>query len=167
MAAAGAAHARHRRERACDLSSALRRRHRAPPARRGGGGCAGALSRTRRDRRRGARRPRTRARGRDGLPAAWRRANVGPRLFSPSPRIVAWHPGPHRAGAPLLPHPQAVALAIVDEARSAMLAFNLGATLARVAAAFIIAMTLGSAIGLIMGRSRTADRLGDPWLIVL
>src|SRR5262249_47944981 len=46
-------------------------------------------------------------------------------------------------------------------------AFNLGATLARVAVAFIIAMALGSAIGLIMGRSRIADRLGDPWLIVL
>src|SRR5262245_63777813 len=28
-------------------------------------------------------------------------------------------------------------------------------------------MLLGSAIGLIMGRSRIADRLGDPWLVVL
>jgi NitT/TauT family transport system permease protein len=28
-------------------------------------------------------------------------------------------------------------------------------------------MTRGSVIGLIMGRSRIADRLGDPWLIVL
>src|SRR4029453_4616272 len=67
----------------------------------------------------------------------------------------------------MLPDPQAVAAAIVDEARSGMLAFNLGATLARVAAAFIIAMALGSVIGLIMGRWRIADRLGDPWLIVL
>ena len=33
----------------------------------------------------------------------------------------------------MLPDPQAVALAIVDEARSGALAFNLGATLARVA----------------------------------
>ena len=60
-----------------------------------------------------------------------------------------------------------MALAIVDEARSGALAFNLGATLARVAVAFVIAMALGSVIGLIMGRSRIADRLGDPWLIVL
>ena len=37
-------------------------------------------------------------------------------------------------------------LAIVDETRSDALAFNLGATLARVAVAFIIAMTLGSVI---------------------
>jgi NitT/TauT family transport system permease protein len=33
--------------------------------------------------------------------------------------------------------------------------------------AFVIAMALGSVIGVIMGRSRVADRLGDPWLIVL
>ncbi len=28
-------------------------------------------------------------------------------------------------------------------------------------------MALGTAFGLIMGRSRTANRIGDPWLIVL
>jgi ABC-type nitrate/sulfonate/bicarbonate transport system permease component len=28
-------------------------------------------------------------------------------------------------------------------------------------------MTLGAAIGYLMGRVRTADRLGDPWLILL
>jgi NitT/TauT family transport system permease protein len=56
---------------------------------------------------------------------------------------------------------------MLDEARSGALALNLGVTLARVAAAFIIAMALGCALGLIMGRSRVSDRLGDPWLIVL
>ena len=66
-----------------------------------------------------------------------------------------------------MPDPQTVALAIVAEARSGALAFNLGATLARVAVAFAIAMLLGAAIGLAMGRSRIADRLADPWLIVL
>ena len=76
-------------------------------------------------------------------------------------------PGSRIAGARLLPDPQSVALAIVDEARSGALALNLGATLARVAAAFVIAMALGSLLGLLMGRSRLADRLGDPWLIAL
>jgi NitT/TauT family transport system permease protein len=60
-----------------------------------------------------------------------------------------------------------VALALLDEARSGALALNLATTLARVAAAFVIAMGLGSAIGLAMGRSRLANRLADPWLIVL
>jgi NitT/TauT family transport system permease protein len=51
--------------------------------------------------------------------------------------------------------------------RSGALAFNLGATLARVAVAFSIAMLLGSMIGVLMGRSRIVDQLGDPWLVVL
>jgi len=89
---------------------------------------------------------------------------VGARLVSLALLIAAWYAGSQLAGARLLPDPQAVALAIVEEARSGMLAFNLGATLARVAAAFVVAMALGSVIGL---RWRIADRLGDPWLIVL
>jgi NitT/TauT family transport system permease protein len=92
---------------------------------------------------------------------------VGTRLISLALLIAAWYAGSQLAGARLLPDPQAVALAILDEAHSGALAFNLGATLARVAVAFIIAMALGSVIGLIMGQSRIADRLGDPWLIVL
>jgi NitT/TauT family transport system permease protein len=57
--------------------------------------------------------------------------------------------------------------ALVTEAHSGALFFNLGVTLARVALAFTLAMTLGAAIGYLMGRVRTADRLGDPWLILL
>ena len=55
----------------------------------------------------------------------------------------------------------------MTEARSGALFFNLGVTLARVALAFVLAMTLGGAIGYLMGRVRLADRLGDPWLILL
>jgi NitT/TauT family transport system permease protein len=81
--------------------------------------------------------------------------------------IAAWYVGAQLAGPRMLPDPQAVALMIVSEARSGALAFNLGATLARVATAFTIAMVIGSIIGLLMGRSRIADRFGDPWLVVL
>jgi NitT/TauT family transport system permease protein len=89
------------------------------------------------------------------------------RLLSLGLLIAAWYAGSQLAGERLLPEPQAVALAMLDEARSGALAFNLGATLARVAVAFALAMALGSAIGLLMGRWQIADRLGDPWLIVL
>src|ERR1700681_735775 len=92
---------------------------------------------------------------------------LGARLISLGLLIAAWYAGSQLAGDRLLPTPQAVALAMVDEARSGALAFNLGATPARVAVAFVVAMALGSVIGLVMGRSRTADRLGDPWLVVL
>ena len=89
------------------------------------------------------------------------------RLISLGLLIAAWSVGSHFAGARLLPEPQAVALAIIAEARSGALAFNLGVTLARVAASFLIAMTLGTVLGLLMGRHRSVDRLGDPWLVVL
>jgi NitT/TauT family transport system permease protein len=92
---------------------------------------------------------------------------VALRLISLGLLIAAWSIGSHFAGARLLPEPQAVALAIIAEARSGALAFNLGVTLARVVASFLIAMTLGTVIGLLMGRHRSVDRLGDPWLVVL
>jgi NitT/TauT family transport system permease protein len=92
---------------------------------------------------------------------------VALRLISLALLIAAWSVGSHFAGARLLPEPQAVALAILVEARSGALAFNLAATLARVAASFLIAMVLGTLLGLMMGRHRSLDRLGDPWLVVL
>jgi NitT/TauT family transport system permease protein len=92
---------------------------------------------------------------------------VALRLISLGLLIAAWSIGSHFAGARLLPEPQAVALAILADARSGALAFNLGVTLARVAASFLIAMALGTVLGLLMGRYRSVDRLGDPWLVVL
>jgi NitT/TauT family transport system permease protein len=89
------------------------------------------------------------------------------RLVSLGLLVAAWYAGSQFAGARLLPGPQAVGLALMAEARSGALALNLGATLARVAVSFCIAMVLGAALGLLMGRSRFADRLGDPWLVML
>jgi NitT/TauT family transport system permease protein len=92
---------------------------------------------------------------------------VALRLVSLAVLILAWFVASQAADARLLPSPQSVALALIDEARSGALAFNLGVTLARVVASFAIAMTLGTAFGLMMGRHRNLDRLGDPWLVVL
>ena len=93
--------------------------------------------------------------------------NVALRLISIALLLAAWFAGSHIVGARLFPEPQTVALAIVQEARSGALAFNLGVTLARVAVSFTIAMALGTAIGLAMGRVRLFDQLADPWLVVL
>ena len=93
--------------------------------------------------------------------------NAAVRLLSIALLLAAWFVASHFAGERLLPTPQAVGLAILNEARSGALAFNLGVTLARVAVSFAIAMALGSVIGVWMGRSRWADRLGDPWLVAL
>jgi NitT/TauT family transport system permease protein len=67
----------------------------------------------------------------------------------------------------MLPGPERVLSAIAAQMRSGDIFFQLGVTLARVLAAFTIAMAAGTAIGLLMGRVKLADRLGDPWLIVL
>jgi NitT/TauT family transport system permease protein len=56
---------------------------------------------------------------------------------------------------------------ILAEARSGALFLHLGATLTRVFLAFTLAMALGTALGLLMGRSKLADRLGDTWLLIL
>jgi NitT/TauT family transport system permease protein len=54
-----------------------------------------------------------------------------------------------------------------DALASGELVHQLGITLARVAASFVLAMTIGTAIGIAMGRSRVVDRLFDTWLIIL
>jgi NitT/TauT family transport system permease protein len=81
--------------------------------------------------------------------------------------LAVWFAGSQFAGARLLPSPQAVGLAIITETRSGALAFNLGVTLTRVSVSFAIAMTLGTMAGFVMGRVLLADRIGDPWLVLL
>lgn len=89
------------------------------------------------------------------------------RLVSLLALLLIWEAGSQLAEPRLLPPPQAVLAIIGEEARSGALFVNLAATLARVAAAFILAMTLGTVLGMVMGRNKTIDRLCDPWLVVL
>jgi NitT/TauT family transport system permease protein len=89
------------------------------------------------------------------------------RLGSITILVGVWYAGALFAGERMLPGPAAVLAAIVAEARSGALALNLAATLARVALAFSLAMAIGTALGLLMGRVKLADKLGDPWLVVL
>ncbi|MFL4980750.1 MAG: ABC transporter permease [Xanthobacteraceae bacterium] len=89
------------------------------------------------------------------------------RLVSLALFIGAWFLGSWLAGEQMLPAPTTVLTAILVEARSGDLFIHLGATLARVFFAFVLAMAVGAALGLLMGRHALADRLGDPWLVVL
>jgi NitT/TauT family transport system permease protein len=81
--------------------------------------------------------------------------------------VAVWYSGSLLSGPRLLPTPASVAVAIYAEARSGALFTNLGITLLRVVSAFTLAMVLGSVIGFFMGRSRTVDRIVDPWVVVL
>ncbi|HTO84256.1 MAG TPA: ABC transporter permease subunit [Methylomirabilota bacterium] len=81
--------------------------------------------------------------------------------------VAVWQVAAAAIGSRLLPTADAVFAALVRECVDGPLLFHLGVTLARVAAAFVIAMAIGSAIGIVMGRSRTIDVLFDSWLVLL
>lgn len=65
----------------------------------------------------------------------------------------------------LFPGPIAVWDRFAVEAASGELAYHVGVTLARVAVAFFLAMVIGCAIGIALGRAQAADRFFDTWLI--
>ncbi|MFG1297058.1 ABC transporter permease [Xanthobacter variabilis] len=81
--------------------------------------------------------------------------------------VAAWQVASAFAHSPALPQPLAVLAFVTREAVSGDLLFNLGATLARVAAAFVIAMAVGVALGIAFGRRRGLDQAFDPWLVLL
>lgn len=89
------------------------------------------------------------------------------RLASFAAMLLLWQTAALFADPRHLPGPVPVALAIWDEAQSGDLLFHLSVTLARVAAGFLLAMSLGSALGYLMGRNRLADKILDPWLVAL
>jgi NitT/TauT family transport system permease protein len=65
-----------------------------------------------------------------------------------------------------LPSPIVVAEAMMREMWTGDLVYHIGVTLLRVAAAFIVAMFIGSAIGIFLGRSQGADRFFDSWVVL-
>jgi len=81
--------------------------------------------------------------------------------------LALWWAAARLAGDPgRLPGPGAVAVfawraTMAGEMLPAMLA-----TLGRVAAAFVLSMLAGTAIGMLAGRSGAADALIDPWLVI-
>lgn len=81
--------------------------------------------------------------------------------------ILLWEGASHWAHLRALPSVETVVVVFLDEIRSGALPYHLGVTLARVAVAFVVAMVLGAALGLAMGRWRRLDLLLDGWVIVL
>lgn len=65
----------------------------------------------------------------------------------------------------LFPGPLTVLAALAREASSGALVHHILVTLARVVVSFVLAMIIGTAIGLMLGTNRTADRFFDSWLI--
>jgi NitT/TauT family transport system permease protein len=89
------------------------------------------------------------------------------RFFSLVGLIALWVVASQFGDGRHLPGPVAVFSAIGKAAASGELFTAMGITMARVAAAFTLAMAAGSALGYAMGRRALIDRLADPWIIVL
>lgn len=87
-------------------------------------------------------------------------------LLSLTVLIVLWGTGAWIAQSRSLPTPFAVFTSIHTELLSGELLFHTSATLARVFAAFVVAMAVGSAIGILLGRNAMANSLFDPWVIL-
>jgi NitT/TauT family transport system permease protein len=89
------------------------------------------------------------------------------RIVSIAAFFALWWVGSEALGARILPDPLVVSAFVIREAASGELFYHLGITLMRVAAAFTLAMAIGTAVGLLMGRNRTADNFLQPWLVLL
>ena len=89
------------------------------------------------------------------------------RALSLAALLALWQAAALFADPRRLPGPGPVFETMAAEAQSGALLSNLAITLARVLAAFALAMSFGAAIGYAMGRHRTLNRLLDPWLVVL
>ncbi len=89
------------------------------------------------------------------------------RILSLLALIALWGAAAQFSDPRHLPGPAAVLAAMGKAAVSGELIAAMAITMARVAAAFALAMALGSALGYLMGRSALADRIADPWIVVL
>jgi NitT/TauT family transport system permease protein len=92
-------------------------------------------------------------------------ANLWQRGLSFLTLLTAWQVGAAVLHSRLLPSPCTVAEVMIAAAFQGELLVHLGATLARVVAAFLLSMVVGAAIGIALGRSALLDRLFDGWLL--
>lgn len=80
--------------------------------------------------------------------------------------VAIWAFAAAMADSPALPTPKGVMDAFMEGVRTGELPYHLGVTLARLSVSFVLAMTLGSAIGLLLGRHEGCNRFFDSWLLI-
>jgi len=95
------------------------------------------------------------------LSAGWNR------LLSAVALLALWQASAMAVADPaLLPSPRATFQAGYAELMRGELLFHVAVTLARVAIAFALAMLIGSAIGILLGRSQALDQIFNGWLVI-
>ncbi len=93
------------------------------------------------------------------------RIRLGQQALSLLLLAVAWQIGALLAPATSLPSPAQVARVMVAAMAHGDLLHHLGITLARVGAAFVLSLTIGTALGIVLGRMPVVDGLVDGWLM--
>jgi len=94
------------------------------------------------------------------------RSSFWPRAASFVAFLAVWQIGSLAVGSRQLPTPLSVLVVLWRGLLDGSIPYHIGITLARVAVSFAIAMLIGGAIGIAMGRSRRLDRFFDSWLIL-
>lgn len=94
-------------------------------------------------------------------------SHLAVKVLSLAVLLALWQGAAAVAQSPALPAPGAVFAFMAREAVAGELLMNLGATLARVAAAFVLAMLVGCALGITLGRRGGFNAAFDPWLVLL
>jgi NitT/TauT family transport system permease protein len=79
--------------------------------------------------------------------------------------LIVWDLSAYLIDHRHFPRPWQVWQTLIEQIRTGDLLFHVGMTLARVVVSFVVAMLIGGALGLALGRSKTADKLFDSWLI--
>jgi NitT/TauT family transport system permease protein len=81
--------------------------------------------------------------------------------------VLIWWIGAYLAADPqMLPAPDRVLALAWREILNGALPLNVGITMARVLAAFAVAMVVGSVAGYVAGRRPRIDALIDPWMVI-
>lgn len=81
--------------------------------------------------------------------------------------LLLWQWAAVSVQSPLLPTPMGVFHVLSDEIRSGRLPYHLSTTLSRLGVSFVLAMSLGTAMGIALGRCPRVDRFFDSWLLLL
>jgi NitT/TauT family transport system permease protein len=102
-----------------------------------------------------------------GLARSGRAGDAWQTIASGVTLLLLWAVAAELAGSRLLPGPSEVGATILSEATGGPLLHHLGATFSRVALSFAIAMLIGTALGVLLGRLRLLDLWLHPWLVVL
>ena len=92
---------------------------------------------------------------------------AGLQLLSLAGLVLIWWIAAVLVRSDVLPGPPAIWFAFRDQAETEGYFGHLGVTLARVGAAFFLAMVIGSAIGIFLGARSLVDHAFGAWLIFL